>query len=170
MSKLTIYKCDQPALRLKTALVKNIDKELKKLVGDMWDTVYALNGIGLAANQVGVSLQVMVIDTRAEQNNKKIVLINPKIISLSKDCLHEEEGCLSVPGVNAIVERSKKVKVQGLDLSGKKIEVEAEDLLSRALQHEMDHLAGMVFFDRLNFWERLKVLSQIRKQKNQGQW
>ncbi|MFH1258908.1 MAG: peptide deformylase [Elusimicrobiota bacterium] len=170
MSKLTVYKCDQPVLRLKTAPVKNIDRELKKLVGDMWDTLYTANGVGLAANQVGVSLQVLVIDTRVEQNNKKIVLLNPKIITSSKDCLHEEEGCLSVPGVNAKVERSKKVKVEGLDLHGKKIEVEGEDLFSRALQHELDHLAGIVFIDRLNFWERLKALKNIRDQKNQGKW
>ncbi len=142
-----------PVLRTKTARVEKIDGSLDRLIQDMIETMHAAPGVGLAANQVGVSLQLAVIDlsTRenAEQRHPLYVIINPEIVS-SEGSVVEEEGCLSIPDYSEKVKRAAKVKVRAQDRTGKPFEIEAEGLLAKALQHEIDHLNGFLFVDRLS--------------------
>jgi len=139
----------EDVLKQKTEPVREFDSELQKLIDDMIETMYAAPGVGLAANQVGVSKQVTVIDVSSrDETSSLIVLVNPEIV-------HEEgedsceEGCLSIPEYTTIVKRAEKVKVRGLDRNGAPLEVEAEGLLARALQHEIDHLNGFLLIDRI---------------------
>lgn len=149
MSALTIIKYPDKILREKTVPVKEIDSNLQKLVDDMIETMYAAPGVGLAANQVGVSKQVTVIDiSMREENSPLIVLINPEIIYREGE-IEAEEGCLSVPDYTTVLKRSLKICVKGIDRKGKPVEVEAEGLLARALQHEIDHLNGVLFIDKM---------------------
>ncbi len=142
-----------PVLRNKTGRVEKIDGSLDRLIQDMIETMHAAPGVGLAANQVGVPLQLAVIDlsTRenAEQRHPLYVIINPEIVS-SEGSLVEEEGCLSIPDYSEKVKRAAKVKVRAQDRTGKPFEIEAEGLLAKALQHEIDHLNGLLFVDRLS--------------------
>jgi len=145
--KIRTYPDD--VLKQKTEPVREFDSELQKLIDDMIETMYAAPGVGLAANQVGVSKQVTVIDVSSrDETSSLIVLVNPEIV-------HEEgedsceEGCLSIPEYTTIVKRAEKVKVRGLDRNGAPLEVEAEGLLARALQHEIDHLNGFLLIDRI---------------------
>ncbi len=142
-----------PVLRTKTERVEKIDGSLDRLIQDMIETMRAAPGVGLAANQVGVSLQLAVIDlsTRenVEQRHPLYVIINPEIVS-SEGSLVEEEGCLSIPDYSEKVKRAAKVKVRAQDRTGKPFEIEAEGLLAKALQHEIDHLNGLLFVDRLS--------------------
>lgn len=149
MAVLEIRKYPEAVLRGKTAPVSEFGRELQKLIDDMIDTMYAAPGVGLAANQVGVSRQVAVIDVSArDEKSTLIVLLNPLIIhSEGEDAC--EEGCLSVPDYTTIVKRAKSVKVSGLDRQGRPIEIEADGILARALQHEIDHLNGFLFIDRI---------------------
>ncbi len=142
-----------PVLRTKTARVEKIDGSLDRLIQDMIETMHAAPGVGLAANQVGVSLQLAVIDLsareNAEQRHPLYVIINPEIVS-SEGSIVEEEGCLSIPEYSEKVKRAAKVKVRAQDRTGKPFEIEAEGLLAKALQHEIDHLNGLLFVDRLS--------------------
>ncbi len=142
-----------PVLRTKTARVEKIDGSLDRLRQDMIETMHAAPGVGLAANQVGVSLQLAVIDLSARENVEKrhplFVIINPEIVS-SGGSVVEEEGCLSIPDYSEKVKRAAKVKVRAQDRTGKPFEIEAEGLLAKALQHEIDHLNGLLFVDRLS--------------------
>ncbi len=142
-----------PVLRTKTGRVEKIDGSLDRLIQDMIETMHAAPGVGLAANQVGVPLQLAVIDlsTRenAEQRHPLFVIINPEIVS-SEGSVVEEEGCLSIPDYSEKVKRAAKVKVRAQDRTGKPFEIEAEGLLAKALQHEIDHLNGLLFVDRLS--------------------
>jgi peptide deformylase len=155
MSVREIRKLPDPVLRKKTEPVKTFDKNIEKLIEDMVETMHAAPGVGLAANQVGVSLQLAVIDvtTREEREKGKsrpvIIIINPEILSMEGSVV-EEEGCLSIPDYAESVKRAVKVKVRALDRAGKPFEMEADGLLAKALQHEIDHLNGMLFVDRLS--------------------
>jgi peptide deformylase len=149
MAVLEIKKYPDRILREKTEPVNEFDSELQKLIDDMIETMYAAPGIGLAANQVGVSRQVAVIDVRIkDEKSILIILINPEIVHREGEC-SSEEGCLSVPDYTTIVKRAEKVKVKALDRYGKPIEIEGEGLLARALQHEVDHLNGLLLIDRI---------------------
>lgn len=149
MAVLEIKKYPEKALREKTALVKEFNSELQKLIDDMIETMYAAPGAGLAASQVGVSKQVMVIDvSREDEQCPLIVLINPEIIHLEGEA-EREEGCLSIPDYTTIVKRAEKIKMRGLDRNGKEIEIESAGIISRALQHEFDHLNGILLIDRI---------------------
>jgi peptide deformylase len=129
--------------------VSGIDSSLQKLIDDLIETMYAAPGVGLAANQVGVPKQVAVIDVSLNgERSDLIVLINPEII-LREDETATEEGCLSIPGYATVVKRAEKVKVRCLDRRGEEIEIVGEGLLARALQHEIDHLNGMLLIDRI---------------------
>jgi peptide deformylase len=129
--------------------VKEFNSELQRLIDDMIETMYAAPGVGLAANQVGVLKQVAVIDvSNKEEQFPLIVLINPEIIH-SEGELQQEEGCLSIPGYTTVVKRAEKVRVRGLDRYGKPFEIEGSGLLARALQHEIDHLNGILIIDRI---------------------
>lgn len=149
MAVLEIRKYPEAVLRQKAGPVSGFGKELQRLIDDMIDTMYAAPGVGLAANQVGVSRQVAVVDVSArEEKSTLIILLNPLIIHREGEdaC---EEGCLSVPDYTTIVKRAKAVKVSGLDRQGRPVEIEAEGILARALQHEIDHLNGFLFIDRI---------------------
>jgi peptide deformylase len=149
MALIEIVKYPDKILEEKTSKVTGFDSSIQKLIDDMIETMYAAPGIGLAANQVGVNKQIAVIDVSGqEEKSELVVLINPEITHLS-DELEIEEGCLSVPGYTTIVKRAKKVNVKCLDRNGEEIVIEGDDLLSRALQHEIDHLNGFLIIDRI---------------------
>ena len=153
MALREIRKYPDPVLRQKTGRVDTLDAALERLINDMVETMHAAPGVGLAANQVGVPLQVAVIDLSAReekgQRHPLLVLINPEMLSL-EGSITEEEGCLSLPEYTEMVKRASKVKVRAQDHAGKFFEVEAEGLLAKALQHEIDHLNGLLFVDRLS--------------------
>lgn len=142
-----------PVLRHKTARVETIDDTVQRLIEDMVETMHAAPGVGLAANQVGVPLQVAVIDlsTREERENRHplLVLINPEILSTQGSVI-AEEGCLSIPEYAEKVKRAAKVTVRAQDRRGKPFEIEADGLMAKALQHEIDHLNGLLLIDRLS--------------------
>jgi peptide deformylase len=150
--------------------VTDFDASLHELVADMFETMYAAQGIGLAAPQVGVSKRVTVIDLSLGKDPKqKLVLINPEIV-FSEGKLYEEEGCLSFPEIREKVVRAAKVKVRAQDQHGKWFEMDGEELLSRCMQHEIDHLDGMLFIFRISALKRDLALRQIRKMQREGKW
>jgi peptide deformylase len=150
--------------------VPAITDEIQALVQDMIDTMYAAKGIGLAAPQIGVDRRVLVVDISAGQRAADLqVLINPVFVAREGMQL-EEEGCLSVPGFNATVARPARVVVQGQDLEGSSYTIEGTKLLARALQHEMDHLDGNLFIDRLKGLNREAIVRRIRKLRRSGRW
>ncbi|UMZ73296.1 peptide deformylase [Natranaerofaba carboxydovora] len=136
---------DDPVLKESSKPVGEITPRIEKLVKNMLDTMYDAQGVGLAAPQIGISKQVIVIDTR-EENNNVYKLINPTIVE-KKGKMISTEGCLSFPGILGEVERAEEVKVEAMDLNGEKIVIEAKDLLARVLQHEIDHLRGVTLPD-----------------------
>ncbi len=142
-----------PVLRAKTTRVEKIDSSLDRLIQDMVETMHAAPGVGLAANQVGVPLQLAVIELSGRedigQRHPLVVIINPEIVSM-EGAVIEEEGCLSIPDYSEKVKRAVKVKVRAQDRTGKPFEIEADGLLAKALQHEIDHLNGLLFVDRLS--------------------
>ena len=148
-----IKKYPDPVLRNKTSKVERIDNTLDLLIEDMVETMHAAPGVGLAANQVGVPLQLAVIDLSARENEDQryplIVIINPEILTAEGSVI-EEEGCLSIPEYADKVKRAARVRVRAQDRTGKTFEIEAEGLLAKALQHEIDHLNGLLFVDRLS--------------------
>jgi peptide deformylase len=148
-----IKKYPDPVLRKKTTAVGAIDDDLCRLIDDMVETMHAAPGVGLAANQVGVPLQVAVIDIGSHEEEEKkhplIVLINPEIVS-QEGAVVAEEGCLSVPDFTEKVKRAARVKVRAKDRAGKTFELDADGLMAKALQHEIDHLNGVLFIDRLS--------------------
>lgn len=135
--------------------------QLPQLLKDMWATMRAARGVGLAAPQVGLSLRVAVIDVKPEGKSDPLVLINPEIVS-QEGQLRDEEGCLSVPGIYSKLQRFSKVRVRALGEDGKPWERTGEGLLARAFQHEIDHLDGKLYVDRLPFEDRLRVLDAIK--------
>lgn len=164
MSILKILKYPDPFLKTKARPVSRIDQETKKLISAMIETMYFARGIGLAATQVGVDKRIAVLDVPKEQGSGEnlIVLINPKIISHEGETKYEE-GCLSVPGFTADVKRFAAVVVKGLDKDEKEIEIKAEGLFAIALQHEIDHLDGLLFIDRLSKLKRDIIKRRIKK-------
>jgi len=149
MAVLEIRKYPEKILREKTEEVSEFNDELQKLIDDMIETMYAAPGVGLAANQVGISKQVAVIDVSpGDQSSSLMVLINPEIV-FSEGEEASEEGCLSIPEYTTIVKRAKKVRVKCLDRDRKPCELDAEGLLAKAIQHEVDHLNGFLFIDRI---------------------
>ena len=149
------------ALRVRCEDVASIDDEIRQLVDDLTQTMYAADGIGLAAPQVGIPLRVFVYDVR-EPDIEPGVVINPRIVEAG-GTIRDTEGCLSIPGLNETVERYAEVVVEGLDREGREIRIEARDLLSRCLQHENDHLDGILFIDRLSPLKRKLLLNKWAK-------
>lgn len=149
MAVLEIKKYPDKVLMKKTAPVREFNSGLQKLIDDMIETMYAAPGLGLAANQVGVSKQVVVIDVSIkEEQAHLLVLINPEIVC-SEEKSELEEGCLSLFGYTTVLKRAERVKVKGFDRNGKPVEIECKGFLSRALQHEIDHLNGILIIDRI---------------------
>jgi peptide deformylase len=143
-----------PVLRQKAQPVTSFDDGLRELVEDLRDTMAAYEGVGLAANQIGVTRRVFVIDVRGEgEERTRIAVVNPVITSRSGSDA-EEEGCLSIPGVWAEVTRPERVTLQGKDEHGDPLEVQADGMLARAIQHELDHLDGVLFVDKLSMLKR----------------
>ena len=138
-----------------------IKKELPKLLKDMWATMESVRGIGLAAPQIGLNIRLSVIDIRPEGKSRRLVLINPEIVSREGRIL-EEEGCLSLPGVYAKLARASRVRIRALGADGRPYEMAGEGLLARAFQHEVDHLDGKLFIDHLDFVNKLKVMAILK--------
>lgn len=160
MSNLPIKIYPDPILRKKCQPVKKVTDGIKKLIDDMLETMHKNEGIGLAAPQVGVKKRVIVIDV----GNGPLALVNPKIAEKEgKDVL--EEGCLSLPEIFVQVKRGAKIIIEGLDRKGKKIEIEATHLAARALQHEVDHLDGILIIDRIPFFKKRKLKEKLEKIK-----
>ncbi len=165
-----IVKFPDPILQQPAEHVTVFDAELRKLVEDMFASMYDAQGIGLAAPQIGISKRLTVIDVSFQKNPKdKIVLINPEIVFKNGKQV-EEEGCLSLPEIRDRVVRAAEVKVRAQDAEGKPIEVAGAELLSRALQHEIDHLDGILFIFRLSRLKRDLQLRKIRKLQKAGDW
>lgn len=142
----------------------------KKLVADMFETMYAAKGVGLAAPQIGIKKRLTVIDPSAgEKPEERVVLVNPEILS-KEGKLTEEEGCLSIPGFREPVQRARTTRVKAQDEDGKWFELVGEDLLSRAIQHENDHLDGVLFIHRLSPLKRDLIRRKIRKLQKAGEW
>jgi peptide deformylase len=161
MATLTILNYPDPRLHQVAKPILAVDDEIRQLIGDMAETMYAAPGIGLAATQVDQHVQLIVIDTSKEQNDLQ-VFINPKIVA--KSGLKEyEEGCLSVPGVYESVVRAETVTVEALDKNGKKFKLHAEGLLAVCIQHEMDHLLGKVFVEYLSPLKRNRIKKKLMK-------
>jgi peptide deformylase len=156
-------------LRQKAQPVASIEADLQRLIDDMVETMYAAPGIGLAAPQIGVSLQVFVVDvTSGKESDGLMTFINPEIVLLDGR-VREDEGCLSVPGIYGLTPRATKVLIRGMNRSGAEIEIEGEGLLARAFQHEMDHLQGLLFFDRMGLVGRDLVKRKYRRAQRQRQ-
>ena len=165
-----IVKFPDPILQQPAETVTVFDAELRQLVDDMFTSMYDAQGIGLAAPQIGVSKRLTVIDLSFQKKPEdKIVLINPEVIEM-KGKQVEDEGCLSLPEIRDRVVRAAEVKVRAQNADGKPIEVEGTELLARALQHEIDHLDGILFIFRLSRLKRDLQLRKIRKLQKAGEW
>lgn len=165
-----IVKFGDLVLEAPTTPVGEITGEIRDLVRDMIETMYAAPGVGLAANQVGVSLRVAVIDTTVGEDPKAlIVMINPRVIEQTGQQI-EEEGCLSIPGYTEFVERPARARIQALDLDGKPFSLEGEGLLARAFCHETDHLDGKLYIHRLGGIKRSLMSKKLRKAIREGEW
>lgn len=163
MALLPILEFPDPRLRTRAAPVTEVDDALRRLIDDMFETMYAAPGIGLAATQVNVHKQLLVIDL-SQDHDQPLVLINPKIVS-REGTEETEEGCLSVPGIYDMVSRARKIRVQTLTRAGKQIEMEADGLLAVCIQHEMDHLDGKLFVDYLSELKRTRIRKKLEKER-----
>ncbi len=165
-----IVKYPDPILQQVAEPVVTFDKELERLVEDMFESMYDARGIGLAAPQIGVKKRITVIDLSNKANAEdKLVLINPEII-YREGKQFSEEGCLSLPEIREKVTRAQKVKIRAQDVKGEWFELEGEELLSRCFQHEIDHLDGVLFLFRVSALKRDLLLRKIRKLQKAGEW
>ena len=165
-----ILRYGEPALHGRAQPVTAFDDTLHQLLRDMTETMYAAPGVGLAAPQVGVPLRAFVIDiTVGKQPGSLIELVNPEMV-LCEGLQMEEEGCLSLPGFNATVVRPERAVVKGQDRRGHDVTIEGTGLLARALQHEMDHLDGSIFVDRLRGIKRDLIVRKVQKLRRSGKW
>ena len=165
-----IVKYGDPVLEKPGAIVKNFDAELEELSEDMFSSMYAAQGVGLAAPQIGKSLQLAVVDVSNGKNPEaKIVLINPEIVHAEGE-VREEEGCLSIPGFRGYVIRPQFVTVRAQNLKGEPFEIRGENLLARAFCHEIDHLHGVLFLQHLSMLKRDLIRRKIKKLRKEGEW
>ena len=162
MAVLPILSYPDPRLRTIAAPVKEVDAEIKTLISDMIETMYAADGIGLAASQVDRHIQLIVMDL-SENRDTPMVFINPKVTPLVEEKQPYEEGCLSVPDVYDKVERPSKVRIEALDADGEAIDEIAEGLLAVCIQHEMDHLNGVIFVDYLSRLKQTRARDKVKK-------
>ncbi|HEY6490063.1 MAG: peptide deformylase [Terracidiphilus sp.] len=167
---LKIVKYPESVLQEPGEPVTEFDAELRKFVADMFETMYASQGIGLAAQQVGKAKRITVIDLSAGKDPaQKLVLINPEVIA-REGKQYEEEGCLSFPEIREKIARAATVRIRAQDEHGKWFEMDGEELLSRAFQHEIDHLEGVLFIFRMSALKRDLTLRKIRKMQREGTW
>lgn len=162
-----IVEFPDPRLRTKAQPVTAFDADLKRLVADMFETMYEAPGIGLAATQVDVHRQLLVLDV-SEEKNAPLVVINPRIVQSEGKQVYQE-GCLSVPGIFADVERAERIRVEAQDVDGQSVTIEADGLLAVCIQHEMDHLAGKLFVDYLSPLKRELVRKKLAKQRRNAE-
>ncbi len=168
MSQRNIVIEPDPILRQKSESLEKVDDELRVLLDDMLETMYAAPGIGLAAVQVGVLKRLIVIDISKEKEKKNpLFLINPEIISRSKNTSIYEEGCLSLPGHFAEIERPAECQIKFIDYNGKKKELRANGLLATCIQHEVDHLNGVLFIDYLSKLKKDMIVKKLIKHKKE---
>jgi peptide deformylase len=160
MALREVKKYPDPVLRKSAALVEEIDDGIHTIIQDMFDTMEDEFGVGLAAPQIGTSKRIITVSIN-EKGFEHLALINPKIVHASKETAVSEEGCLSIPRINADVERPRKVVVHGTTRNGRAIEIDASGLLARVLQHEIDHLNGVLFIDRLSEIEKKRTKPEI---------
>ena len=167
----SIVKYGQPVLEQRGADITEFDTpELRQLIEDMFDSMYAAKGVGLAAPQIGIAKRLAVIDTTTgEDEGQKIVLINPEIVKM-EGTQKSEEGCLSLPTFREQVNRPKKVTVRAQDVTGKEFEMTGEDLLARAFLHETDHLNGRLYISHISALKRDLIRRKIRKLQKLGEW
>lgn len=169
MGVLKICKYPDEVLLKKAEEVKDIDGNIKRLVDDMVETMYKAPGIGLAANQVGVLKRIFVCDISSKEKSfPLIVVINPEL-SYSDEMVESEEGCLSIPGCSIAIRRAREILLKGYNLDGKPIEIQADGLLSRAIQHEYDHLNGVVLFDKISSFKREFHKKRYLKRLSRGE-
>lgn len=166
MALRTLEKYGSPVLREKARPVADITGEIVTLAQDMLETMHAFSGIGLAGNQVGVPLRIITV--LHPETRENLVVVNPEVVAMSAEREVGEEGCLSIPEVYGKVERALRVTVRGVDLQGKEVEIEAQGLLARIFQHEIDHLDGVLFVDRLHPAKRLLLSSKLKKIAREG--
>jgi peptide deformylase len=165
MALLPILEFPDPRLRTRAEPVAEVDAALRRLIDDMFETMYAAPGIGLAATQVNVHRRLLVIDV-SEKRNERLALINPEI--LSREGVEEtEEGCLSVPGIYDKVTRADRIRVRALDRDGKQLEFDADGLLAVCIQHEIDHLDGKLFVDYLSDLKRTRIRKKLEKERKE---
>lgn len=165
-----IVKYGDPVLEKPGAIVKKFDAELEQLAEDMFATMYAAQGVGLAAPQVGKSIRLTVVDVTTGKNPEaKIVMVNPEIIHAEGE-VREEEGCLSIPGFRGYVVRPQFVTVRAQNAKGETFEIRGENLLARAFCHELDHLNGVLFLQHLSMLKRDLIRRKIKKLRKQGEW
>ncbi|OPZ78176.1 MAG: Peptide deformylase [Alphaproteobacteria bacterium ADurb.Bin438] len=166
MAVLKVLRVPNPILKQKAKKVEKIDDELKELVNDMFETMYATNGIGLAAPQIGISKRLIVIDTKWRKDSdekEQIVMINPDIYYKSEELRVYCEGCLSVPGQYEDVTRPDNIKVRYTDLDGNEHDISADGILATVIQHETDHLNGVLFIDYLSSLKRNILIRKVKK-------
>ncbi|MDE2277318.1 MAG: peptide deformylase [Burkholderiales bacterium] len=168
MAQLPILRYPDPRLHTVARPVAAVDERVRRLVADMLETMYAADGVGLAATQVDVHERVIVMDT-SEPRDRPLVLINPEIIERSAEMAVNEEGCLSVPQVYDRVERHARVKVRALDRDGQAYTLDAEGLTAVCVQHEMDHLLGKVFVEYLSHLKRDRIRTKMLKKTREAQ-
>ncbi len=166
MAQLPILRYPDPRLHKVARPVQVVDARVQALIDDMFETMYAAKGIGLAATQVDVHERLIVIDV-SEERNQRLVLINPELLWASEQRVRGEEGCLSVHGIYDGVERAERVRVRALDAAGEAREIEAEGLLAVCIQHEMDHLLGKVFVEYLSPLKRGRIKTKLLKAERQ---
>ena len=165
-----IVKYGDPVLEKPAASIRKFDAELAQLAEDMFASMYAAQGVGLAAPQIGKSLRLAVVDVTAGKNPEaKIVLVNPEVIHGEGE-VREEEGCLSIPGFRGYVIRPQFVTVRAQDLKGETFEIRGENLLARAFCHEIDHLNGILFLQHLSMLKRDLIKRKIKKLRKEGEW
>jgi peptide deformylase len=169
MAVRPILTVPDPILRQRAKRVKKIDKSIQKLVSDMCETLTSANGVGLAAPQIGTSLRVIVISIpQKDQKNDEYCFINPEIVRRTGERV-VREGCLSIPGYIGEIKRSEQVRVKGVDATGKELKLRAEGLLAEALEHEIDHLNGVLYVDHLESQDKLQKLEPETEEKEQSQ-
>ena len=169
MTKLKLYEYPHPILKKKAEKVAAVDDDLRRLLDDMLETMYADNGCGLAAPQIGVSQRSVVIDIAGEgEEPAPMYMVNPEIVWASEEKEICEEGCLSVPGQRAEVERPASVRIKYLDYNGEPQEILAEDFLAVAAQHEIDHLDGILYIDRISRLKRQMLLKKLEKARKES--
>jgi len=166
MAILEILEFPDPRLRTVAKPVANVDDATRKLLDDMFETMYDAPGIGLAATQINVHQQIVVMDL-SEEKNDPLVFINPEVTVLSEETEPYDEGCLSVPGFYEEVERPNKISVKALDRQGEPFELEPDGLLAVCIQHEMDHLNGKLFVDYISPMKRQRIRKKLEKQQRQ---